>query len=157
MVWGWDAAITEALYLADLCAHVHIFVRWTTLRAEKVWVDQLMKRENVTLHYETQISRILGQWSVESVEFTNGKTMQLNWIFIAVGSDPDTRVIDYLLPKKDATWCIEVDARQATSIPGIYAAGDVTTNSNKFKQTIMSAAEWCLAAHSIHEDILKWL
>jgi thioredoxin reductase len=48
-----------------------------------------------------------------------------------------------------------VDVRQQTNVPGLYAAGDITTGSNKFQQTIMSAAEGCLAAHSIHQDILK--
>jgi thioredoxin reductase len=58
-------------------------------------------------------------------------------------------------PKKDNEGCLIVDARQETSIKGLFAAGDVTTNSNKFKQTIMSAAEGCLAADSIHEEILR--
>jgi thioredoxin reductase len=60
-----------------------------------------------------------------------------------------------LNPEKDAENCLVVDARQETSIKWLYAAGDVTPNSNKFKQTIMSAAEGCLAANSIHEDHLK--
>lgn len=79
----------------------------------------------------------------------------MNGIFVAIGSDPDTALVDTFHPEKDASGCIVVDKRQATSIPGIYAAGDVTTNSNKFKQTIMSAAEGCLAANSIHEDLLR--
>jgi thioredoxin reductase len=58
-------------------------------------------------------------------------------------------------PEKDNEGCLVVDARQETSIKGLFAAGDVTTNSNKFKQTIMSAAEGCLAADSIHEEILR--
>jgi thioredoxin reductase len=58
-------------------------------------------------------------------------------------------------PKKDNEGCLVVDARQETSVKGLFAAGDVTTNSNKFKQTIMSAAEGCLAADSIHEEILR--
>jgi thioredoxin reductase len=64
-------------------------------------------------------------------------------------------MIDSLAPEKDSEWCLIVDKRQETTIPWLYAAGDVTTNSNKFRQTIMSAAEWCLAAHSVHEDILR--
>ena len=79
----------------------------------------------------------------------------MSGLFVAIGSDPDTKVLDGLNPKKDQDGSIVVDKRQATSIPGIYAAGDVTTNSNKFKQTIMSAAEGCLAANSIHEDLMR--
>jgi thioredoxin reductase len=58
-------------------------------------------------------------------------------------------------PEIDDEDCLIVDQRQETSVKGLYAAGDVTTNSNKFKQTIMSAAEGCLAADSIHEDMLR--
>jgi thioredoxin reductase (NADPH) len=155
MVGGGDAAITESLYLADLCAEVHILVRGGTLRAETVWVEQIKKRANVTLHYNTQVEEIKGEWNVEELLLKNGETMKVHGIFIAVGSDPDTKLIDHLSPAKDDSGCIVVDKRQATSIPGLYAAGDVTTNSNKFKQTIMSAAEGCLAANSIHEDMLR--
>ncbi len=155
MVGGGDAAITEALYLAELCSHVHILVRGDKLRAENVWVEKAVAHENITIHYNTSIEEIRGQFKVEDVLLKDGTVLPLDGVFIAVGSDPDTKLIDAFNPEKDATGCIVVDKRQATSIPGIYAAGDVTTNSNKFKQTIMSAAEGCLAANSIHEDILR--
>lgn len=155
MVGGGDAAITEALYLSEIAAHVHILVRGETLRAETVWVEQLKKRENITIHYNKKVAKIQGEWNVESVLFEDGTSLAIDGLFIAIGSDPDTKLIDIFAPEKDATGCIVVDKRQATSVSGIYAAGDVTTNSNKFKQTIMSAAEGCLAAHSIHEDILR--
>lgn len=58
-------------------------------------------------------------------------------------------------PAKDDAGYLLVDKRQETTVKGLYAAGDITTASNKFQQTIMSAAEGCLAAHSVHEDILK--
>lgn len=155
MVGGGDAAITETLYLSEIAAHVHVLVRGETLRAETVWVDQLKKRENVTIHYNKRIAEIQGKWKVEGIRFDDDTSMAMDGVFIAIGSDPDTKLIDSFLPQKDSSGCIVVDKRQATSIPGIYAAGDVTTNSNKFKQTIMSAAEGCLAANSIHEDLLK--
>jgi len=155
MVGGGDAAITEALYLSEITAHVHVLVRGETLRAETVWIEQLKKRENVTIHYNKRVAEIRGKWNVEDVLFDDGTTLAMNGIFVAIGSDPDTKLIDQFNPEKDASGCIVVDKRQATTVPGIYAAGDVTTNSNKFKQTIMSAAEGCLAANSIHEDMLR--
>jgi thioredoxin-disulfide reductase len=155
MVGGGDSAITETLYLSEIASHVHVLVRGETLRAETVWIDQLKKRQNVTIHFNKQVSEIQGKWNVEGVLFDDGTTLALNGIFVAIGSDPDTKLIDSYQPEKDSSGCIVVDKRQATSVPGIYAAGDVTTNSNKFKQTIMSAAEGCLAANSIHEDLLR--
>jgi thioredoxin reductase (NADPH) len=76
-------------------------------------------------------------------------------IFVAIGNDPDTKIIDNLNPEKDEEWCLLVDNRQETSVKWLYAAWDVTTNSNKFRQTIMSAAEGCLAANSVHEDMIR--
>ena len=83
------------------------------------------------------------------------KIIKADWIFVAIWSVPNTKLIDHLNPEKDTEWCLVVDKRQETSIKWLYAAWDVTTNSNKFRQTIMSAAEWCLSANSVHEDLLK--
>lgn len=81
--------------------------------------------------------------------------LAVDGIFVAIGNQPNTAIVDSLNPEKDGSGYLAVDKRQQTSISGLYAAGDITTGSNKFQQTIMSAAEGCLAAHSIHEDILK--
>lgn len=85
----------------------------------------------------------------------NDEILPLDGAFVAIGSSPITTIVDQFNPQKDGEGCLIVDKRQETTIPWLYAAGDVTTNSNKFRQTIMSAAEGCLAANSIHEDILK--
>ena len=92
---------------------------------------------------------------MEEVKLKSGKTLKADGIFVAIWSDPSTSLVEQFNPKKDDEGCLIVDKRQETSVSGLYAAGDVTTNSNKFKQTIMSAAEWCLAADSIHEDMLR--
>jgi thioredoxin reductase len=88
------------------------------------------------------------------VKLKSGKQLKADWIFVAIGTLPNTKIVDWFDLKKDNEWCLIVDKRQETSISGLYAAWDVTTNSNKFKQTIMSAAEWCLAADSVHSDLM---
>lgn len=92
---------------------------------------------------------------MEKVVLKSGRELAAEWIFVAVWTNPNVQVVEKLTPEKDAEWCLVVDKRQETSVKWLYAAGDVTTNSNKFKQTIMSAAEWCLAANSVHEDIIR--
>jgi len=91
---------------------------------------------------------------VTGVSLNTGEDIPLDGLFVAIGSSPITDIVDTLSPLKDDEGCLIVDKRQESSIKGLYAAGDVSTNSNKFRQTIMSAAEGCLAAHSIHEDML---
>ena len=155
IVWGGNTALTEALYLADICKKVYLIHRKDTFRAENIWVEQAHKRDNIELVLNEEVEEIAGWLFVEEIKLKSGKSVKADGIFVAIGSDADVKLVDHMNPKKDAENCLIVDARQETSIKGLYAAGDVTTNSNKFKQTIMSAAEWCLAANSIHEDHLK--
>jgi thioredoxin reductase (NADPH) len=156
IVGGWNTAITEALYLADLCKHVHILVRGDRSRAEDIWVEKANARENITFHYNTQVTEVQGDimW-VQNILLSTGESLTVQWVFVAIGSTPFTRIVDSMNPEKDPEWCLIVDKRQETTVKGLYAAGDVTTNSNKFRQTIMSAAEGCLAANSVHEDMLR--
>ncbi|MDD2916701.1 MAG: FAD-dependent oxidoreductase [Candidatus Gracilibacteria bacterium] len=155
LVGGGNTAITEALYLAELCKEVHILVRGSEFRAETVWIDQLAKHANIHVHFNTSVASIEGGFGVEKLIMTDGSELAVDGIFVAIGNEPNTAIIDAFSPEKDNAGYIVVDKRQQTSVPGLYAAGDITTGSNKFQQTIMSAAEGCLAAHSIHEDILK--
>lgn len=160
-----NTAITEALYLSEICAHVHIFVRSDRIRAEDIWVEKAQAKDNITIHMNTQATEVL--WDMMGVTGVRLSTpspsgesrgeviLPLDGLFVAIGSVPITHIVDNLAPEKDTDWCLIVDKRQETSVKWLYAAGDVTTNSNKFRQTIMSAAEGCLAANSVHEDILR--
>lgn len=155
LVGGGNTALTEALYLAELCKKVYIVHRRDTFRAEDIWVEQAKKADNIEFVLNDEVEEIWGKLYVEEIKLKSGKTIEAQGIFVAIGSDPNTTLVDHLNPKKDDEGCLVVDARQETTVSGLFAAWDVTTNSNKFKQTIMSAAEWCLAADSIHEEILR--
>jgi thioredoxin reductase (NADPH) len=156
LVWGGNTAITEALYLAELCSEVHILVRSDKLRAEDIWIDKAKAHANIIFHYFTEIEEIQGSiMGVTGVKCKDGSIIELEWVFIAVWNAPFTGLVDHLSPAKDTDGTLVVDKRQETTVKWLYAAGDVTTNSNKFRQTIMSAAEGCLAANSVHEDILR--
>lgn len=156
VVGAGNTAITEALYLAEIAKEVHIFVRGDVIRAENIWTEKANNTSNIIFHMNTQVTEVQGNMmGVTGVILNTGENLTLDGLFVAIGSTPITNIVDNLSPQKDGEWCLIVDQRQETTIPGLYAAGDVTTNSNKFRQTIMSAAEGCLAANSIHEDILK--
>jgi len=156
VVGWWNTAFTESLYLAEICNKVHILVRTDKVRAEDSWIDRVNEKENIEVHYFSQAEKLNGKFALESVTLAEGKwDIPCQWFFVAIGSDPNISLVDSFGLEKDTEGCIVVDKRQGTSHPNIYAAWDVTTNSNKFKQTIMSAAEWCLAANSIHEDLIR--
>jgi thioredoxin reductase (NADPH) len=156
VVWAWNTAVTEALYLSEICKHVHILVRSDRIRAEDIWVEKANARENITFHMNTSVDSVEGgMMGVTGVKLNSGETLPLDGVFVAIGSTPFTKIVDSMSPEKDADGTLIVDKRQETTVKGLYAAGDVTTNSNKFRQTIMSAAEGCLAANSVHEDMLR--
>lgn len=156
IVWGWNTALTESLYLADICNKVYLVHRRDTFRAEDVWVQEAQKRENIEFVLNEEVEEIAWGIFMEKVILKSGKQLKADGIFVAVWSDPNTKLVHHLNPEMDEEGCLVVDKRQQTTVAWLYAAWDVTTNSNKFKQTIMSAAEWCLAANSVHEDLLKF-
>ena len=152
---GWNTAVTEALYLSDIVNKVYLVHRRDTFRAEDSWVEKAKAKENIELVLKEEIEEITWDalW-MTGVTLKSGKELKADWIFVAVWTIPNTWIVDGLNLEKDDEGCLVVDKRQETSVSGLYAAWDVTTNSNKFKQTIMSAAEGCLAADSIHEDLM---
>ncbi len=155
IAWWWNTALTEALYLADICKKVYIVHRRNTFRAENIWIEQVKQKNNIKLVLNEEIKEINWWIFVEKIKLKSWDFIIADGIFIAIGSVPNTKLIDKFKPKKDTDWTLMVNKRQETSINWIYAAWDVTNNSNKSKQTIMSAAEGCLAANSVHEDLLR--
>jgi thioredoxin reductase (NADPH) len=155
VVGAGNTAITEALYLAEIASEVHILVRSDRIRAEHIWTEKAKNTANIIFHMNTTVTEVVGDMmGVKGVKLGNGETLAVDGVFVAIGTTPITGLANNMNPEKDAEGCLVVDARQQTSVSGLYAAGDVTTNSNKFRQTIMSAAEGCLSAHSVHEDIM---
>lgn len=155
VVWGGDSAFTEALYLAHLCTTVKILVRKDRAKAEDIWVKKVAEQKNMEVLYNTEVEDIVGDFSVTGVLTKDGWTIPTQWVFVAIGSVPSVELIKDLGIELDSDNCIKVDVHQKSSLNHFYAAGDVTDATAKFHQTIMSAAQWCLAAHSIHEVMLK--
>jgi len=151
----WNTALTEALYLSELCSKVYLVHRRDTFRAEDIWVEQAQKKENIEFVLNEEVDHLEGWLFLEKVVLKSGKELAADGFFVAIWSDPSISLVQHLAPEMDDENCLVVDKRQESSVKGLYAAWDVTTNSNKFKQTIMSAAEGCLAADSIHEDMLR--
>ncbi|EKE27251.1 MAG: hypothetical protein ACD_3C00233G0004 [uncultured bacterium (gcode 4)] len=155
VVGWWNTAFTEALFLAEICTNVHIIHRRKEFRAENALIEQAKKHHNIHFHTNAHVERI-GWWLyVEQIKLSTWEDVKVDGVFVAIWNEPDTSIFDSLDIELDDEGYIVVDQRQKTSVDSLYAAWDITTNSNKFKQTLVSAAEWSLAAASIHEDLLK--
>jgi len=132
VVGGGNAAVATALYLADLASEVKIIHRRDSFRAEESLVKDLLGRGNVKVFWNTQLKEIRGERLIEKAVLLNlitGETWELpvDGIFVQVGETPNSQIAKEAGVEVDENGYIKVDVRQRTNIPGVYAAGDVTT------------------------------
>ena len=141
VVGGGNAAVKEALYLADLCSVVHLIAPQATLSAEEVAVENLLAKSNVTVHYGASVSEICGEDAVSSVKiFADGRVTEVSvdGVFVAIGAKP---VTDFIridgLNMNRGYLC--VDSRCETTVKGLFACGDVT--DGPLKQIVTACAD----------------
>jgi thioredoxin reductase (NADPH) len=156
VIGGGNTAVEEALYLANICNHVTLVHRRDKFKAEKIMVDHLMdkvKEGKITLQLNQVLDEVLGNDSgVTGMRIKNpasGATedIALTGIFIAIGHKPNTDLFKGQLELEHG-YIITKSGRAgnatATSIPGVFAAGDV--QDHIYKQAVTSAASGCMAA-----------
>jgi thioredoxin reductase (NADPH) len=129
VVGGGDAAVEEALFLSRFAKKVHIIHRRDQLRAIKILQERIFSVKNVHFIWDTVVDKIEGEQSVESILLKNVKnntkmSLPVNGIFIYVGLTPNTEWIKNTLPLHEQGF-VETNERMETSLPGVFAAGDV--------------------------------
>jgi len=153
VVGGSNAATMAATMLSDIAKKIYIIYRGTELRGEPAWIEPIMKKENVKVLFQTLIVGLEGEPRLQRVKlskpFNDSEYLDVDGVFVEIGSEPNITLPLKLGLKLDKQNYIEVDNTQATSIEGIWAAGDCTTNSNKFKQVVTATSEGAVAANSI--------
>lgn len=146
VVGGGDSACTEALYLADIAAHVDLIHRRNQLRTQKTNADRIFANEKISVHFDSTIKQINGSIKVESVTLNNVKTgeeteLKTNGVFIFVGMVPRTTLLE-ILPK-DASGYIVTNEKMETAIPGLFVAGDV--RSKPLRQIVTATSDGAIA------------
>lgn len=156
---GSDAANTAALYLAEIAGKVYQIYRGKELRGETAWIDQIKKNPKIEVLFETNITELVGENKLESVRLDKPSAgadgLKLDGLFVEIGSDPDMTLIKELELETDAKGYIVTATDQTTSVPGVWAAGDITTNSDGFRQIITACSEGAIAAQSIFKQLQK--
>ncbi|MCY4420453.1 MAG: thioredoxin-disulfide reductase [Gammaproteobacteria bacterium] len=156
VIGGGNTAAEEALYLSNIASEVVLVHRRDALRSEKILQDQLFEREqngNVSIKWNTTLDEILGDETgvtgmrVKSTLDGSTQDMDLSGVFIAVGHTPNTAIFQDQLDM--AGGYIKVNSglhgnATATSIPGVFAAGDVM--DHVYRQAVTSAGTGCMAA-----------
>ena len=156
VIGGGDVALGDAIYLSKFVKKVYLIHRRDQFRGAKSLADEAASKENVTFLYDTVVTNINGSEKVTGVETLNKKTgekgtLAVDGVFIAVGTTPNANGISGL-PETDEKGYIKAGEDCATSIPGIFAAGDLRTK--KLRQVITAAADGANAITSV-QDFLK--
>ena len=153
VVGGGESAVTDALILSDIASKVYVVHRRNELRACSILKKRALDKENITFIWDTVVEEIKGKELVEKVVLKNVKTdertdMNIDGIFIYVGIDPNTSVVDV---NKIGAGFIETDERMESSVSGIFAAGDCRRTS--MWQVVTAVSDGAIAAISAHEHI----
>ncbi|GGP24510.1 thioredoxin-disulfide reductase [Silvimonas amylolytica] len=157
VVGGGNTAVEEALYLANIAAHVTLIHRRDTFRAEKILVDHLMAKVaegKISLETHQTLDEVLGDNTgvtgvrLKSAQDGSTKNVELAGVFIAIGHKPNTDIFKGQLEMDSTGYLITKGGRDgnatATSVPGVFAAGDV--QDHIYRQAVTSAASGCQAA-----------
>lgn len=156
VVGGGNTAVEEALYLSNIAKEVHVIHRRDKLRSEKILQDKLFEKAangNVRLHWNQTLDEVLGDKTgvtgvrLKSTEDGSTQELQLAGVFIAIGHKPNTDLFQGQLEMRDGYLVIRGGSEgnaTATSIEGVFAAGDVA--DHVYRQAITSAGAGCMAA-----------
>lgn len=159
VVGGNDSAAGAAVYLADIAEKVYIIYRKEQLRAEGIWLELIEKNPKIEIINNTNVKEIKGDEKLQKVLLDNlykgSDELSLDGVFVEIGFDPHLEIIKNLGVDVDEDGYVRVEADGRTSQRGIWAAGDITTGSNKFKQIVTAAAEGAIAANSIQKYLKK--
>ena len=153
VVGGSDSALTAAIMLSEHAKKVFIIYRSKSFfRAEPTWVEQVEKNPKIESIFNSNIIEILGTQLVEGIKLDSGNELNLNGIFVEIGSLPDTKFSEQLGLEIENNF-IKVDKKQKTNIKGILAAGDIT--NNPLKQAVTACSEGAIAANTAYEEIKR--
>jgi thioredoxin reductase (NADPH) len=153
VIGGGDSAVEGAAIVAQVAKQVYLIHRRSDFRAEPYWVDRVQSRDNVTFVLERNVAEIVGNERVTGVKldkpFEGQETLAVDGVFIEIGSLPSTELGKSLGCALDSKGFLQVDGAMATTVPGVFGAGDVTSGSNHFAQFATAAGEGAVAANSV--------
>lgn len=150
IVGGGNTAVEEALFLANICNKVTIIHRRDSLRAEKIMQDRLFEKDNVEMIWDTVVEEILGDDSgvtglkLKNVKDNTESELTVHGFFVAIGHDPATEIFKGQIKMDDTGYIDTAPDSTTTSVPGVFAAGDVA--DHVYRQAVTAAGMGCMAA-----------
>ena len=148
VIGGGDTALEEAIFLTRFASTIHLAHRRDELRAVKLLQDRAMAQEKIKFIWDTIPLRILGENGVEGIELKNVKTGEISrkeaqGVFIFVGTKPNADLINGIVKQDESGFVVSND-KMETSVPGVFAAGDI--RSKPWRQISTAVGEGATAA-----------
>ena len=148
VVGGGDTAVSDALYLAGLCRQVYLIHRRDQFRAAATLVDRVKRAENVELVLDATVVGLSGEDRLFAVTVENKftkeqRTLDVNGLFVAVGILPRTELVKGQIDLDEGGFIV-TDKYMQTSVPGVFAAGDI--RNTPLRQVVTACADGAVAA-----------
>lgn len=157
VIGGGDSAAEEATFLTRFASKVHLLVRRDELRASKIMQERVAANPKIVMHWNTNLVDVLGEKEVEGIQIVDNKTNEqtvlpdVKGLFLAIGHKPNTEPFVDWLEHDDNGYLVTQADNTTTSVPGIFACGDV--QDHVYRQAITAAGSGCMAAL----DAERWL
>ena len=159
VVGGGNTAVAEALFLSRICKKVLLVHRRDTLRATKVYHELLRNAKNIEFYWNSTVTQLLGIEKLTGVKIQNKdkheeEILDCDGIFVCIGRRPASELVKEQL-ELDENGYIQADESTQTSIPGVFAVGDVRTKD--LRQIVTAVADGAVASYQVEDYLSKKL
>lgn len=150
IIGGGNSALDAALIMSKISTKIYLIHRRDEFRAEELTIDKVKKTKNIEIITNANVIEAIGDQVLQKIKLDNNKTLDVSAMFVEIGSIVDDTVVHDLV-KTDNRKQIITDTNQMTSVPGIFAAGDLS--DSPYKQLVVAAGEGAIAALSAYKFI----
>lgn len=152
VVGGGNTAMEDALYLSNICNRVYIINRSNNFRADSILLTQVKNKQNIEILTNSVVETLIQKDNkLEGILLNTGTQLDINGLFLAIGSDPEIEFLGNIDIQLDYNYII-VDNKMKTNIDGIYACGDIIKKD--LYQIVTAASDGAIAANSV-KDYLR--
>jgi thioredoxin reductase (NADPH) len=159
VIGGSSAATMASMMLSKVAKKVYILYRGKELRGDPTWREDVLNNDKIEVLYKTVVIGLEGEEKLQALklnrDYAGTNILPVDGVFVEIGSEPNQDLPGKMNLETDKKGYIVVDNAQKTSIEGIWAAGDCTTNSNGFRQVVTAVGEGGVAANDIYRYIRK--
>ncbi len=157
VIGGGDSAAAAANLLAEHASKVYLIYRKEELRCQPAYLEQIKKNPKITVVYSTNVLEVHGDKKVESVlldqPFEESDILKIDGVFVEIGAIPSADLLNEIGVNLNSQGYVVVDEWGRTSVSGVYAAGDITTNTIGFNQIVAAASDGATAINAIYRDL----